>query len=269
MFRVLEDSASAGSPRGDRLPRRPLHRARLGARRVGVVLVGCAALAGLYGGALLYAGRTDRQLFGAVFNRAHTQERVLALTFDDGPREPDTRLLLDALDRAHVRATFFMIGGAIERNPELAREVVRRGHQVGNHSYSHARMLFVSTAFCRDEIARTDALLRTAGAMGPIHFRAPYGQKLWSLPWVLAEMDRLDVLSSIAIRDYDRPGTDRIVSEVLRQMHPGAVVALHDGGGERDQTVAAVEQLIPALRAQGYRFLTIDELRALDRRGQP
>src|SRR4029077_13079541 len=106
--------------------------------------------------------RTDTQLFGDVFDRARTQERVLALTFDDGPREPDTRALLDVLDRERVRATFFMVGRAIERHPELAKDVVRRGHQVGNHSYSHARMVLVSTAFCREEITRTDALLRQA-----------------------------------------------------------------------------------------------------------
>jgi peptidoglycan/xylan/chitin deacetylase (PgdA/CDA1 family) len=191
---------------------------------------------------------------------------VTALTFDDGPREPDTRALLDVLDREQIRATFFMVGQAIERYPELAREVVRRGHQVGNHSYSHSRMLLVSPQFCRDEIARTDALLRQAGATGPLHFRAPFGEKLWSLPWVLAEMERLDVLSSVVTRDYARPGVDQIVADVMSQIEPGAVIALHDGGGPRDQTVAAVQRLIPLLRNEGYRFLTVDELRALDGR---
>lgn len=231
-----------------------------------VALVGCALVVGVCAGASRYSARTDTQLFGEVFDRAHTQERVAALTFDDGPREPDTRALLDVLDREHIRATFFMVGRAVERNPELAREVVRRGHQVGNHSYSHTRMLLVSTDFCRDEITRTDALLRQAGATGPIHFRAPFGIKLWSLPWVLDEMHRLDVLASVVTRDYERLGTDRIVADVMNQIHPGAVVQLHDGGGPRDQTVAAVEQLVPALRAQGYRFLTVDEMLALDGR---
>jgi peptidoglycan/xylan/chitin deacetylase (PgdA/CDA1 family) len=203
-------------------------------------LVACIVVAGLCAGILRYAKRNDTQLFGEVFQRAHTRDRVTALTFDDGPREPDTRALLDVLDREQVRATFFMVGRAIERYPELAREVVRRGHQVGNHSYSHTRMLLVSPQFCRDEIARTDTLLRQAGATGPIHFRAPFGEKLWSLPWVLAEMERLD--------------------------EPGAVIALHDGGGPRDQTVAAVQRLIPSLRNEGYRFLTVDELRAVDGR---
>ena len=234
--------------------------------RVIIPLLGCALVVGICAGAIRYSKRPDTQLFGEVFSRAYTQERVVALTFDDGPREPDTRGLLEVLDREHVHGTFFMVGRAIERYPELASEVVRRGHQVGNHSYSHAHMVFVSAQFCRDEITRTDALLRQAGAKGPIRFRAPFGEKLWSLPWVLDEMHRLDVLSSVNSHDYDRTDTERIVSTVMNQIHPGAVVGMHDGGGPHEQTIAAVEQLIPALRAKGYRFVTVDELLTFDGR---
>lgn len=234
--------------------------------RVVIALLGCALVVGICAGAIRYSKRADSQLFGEVFSRASTQERVVALTFDDGPQEPDTRALLELLDREHVHATFFMVGRSIERYPELASDVVRRGHQVGNHSYSHAHMVFASAQFCRDEIGRTDVLLRQAGAKGPIRFRAPFGEKLWSLSRVLDEMHRLDVLSSVNSRDYDGTDSERIVSTVMDQIHPGAVVGLHDGGGPHAQTIAAVEQLIPALRAKGYRFVTVDELFTVDGR---
>jgi len=234
--------------------------------RVTIALLGCALLVGICAIAIRYSEHSGGQLFGEVFSRADTREHVVALTFDDGPQEPDTRRLLEVLDREHVQATFFMVGRAIERYPELASDVVRRGHQVGNHSYSHAHMMLESAQFCRDEIARTDALLRLAGAKGPIRFRAPFGENLWSLSCVPDETHRLDALSIVNSRDYDRTDTERIISTVMDQIHPGAVVGLHDGGGPREQTTAAVEQLIPALRAKGYRFVTVDELLALDGR---
>ena len=202
------------------------------------------------------------QLRGDLVHRVETAAPVVALTFDDGPREPDTRQILALLERLDVRATFFVLGENVERHPELVELALARGHQVANHSYSHARLVLRSADLVEREIRWTDDLLRPLGVPAPIRFRAPYGKKLLVLPWVLADLDKTHVTFDVVSTpgDYLSPPPAAIRDSVLARVRPGSIVVLHDGGGPRRATIAATAMIVTALRRRGYRFVTVDEL---------
>lgn len=203
------------------------------------------------------------QVFGELYARVETQQKVVALTFDDGPSPANTPALLELLARHQVKATFFMVGRNIEAHRELAARVVSQGHEVGNHSYSHKRLIFRSPAFVQQEISRTDALLREAGVQGEILFRAPFGKKLFILPWVLAREHRKDILFDVVPDDPVTQDAGLITSRVLEATRPGSIILLHDGWAAKPGTLEAADRILQSLRAQGYRFVTVSELLAL------
>ncbi|HEY2763251.1 MAG TPA: polysaccharide deacetylase family protein [Pseudonocardiaceae bacterium] len=185
-------------------------------------------------------------------------DRVVALTFDDGPSPDYTPQVLALLARYHVVATFCMIGPHATRYPELVRTVVADGMGLCDHTVSHDEHLWqLPQVQIEAEIIGGRADVRnSAGPDAPIdYFRAPGGR--WSDPVrQIAAHNGMKPLSwSLDPRDWSRPGADRIVATVQQQVHPGAVILLHDGGGRRDQTIAALAQLLPWLIAQGYQFV--------------
>jgi peptidoglycan-N-acetylglucosamine deacetylase len=198
------------------------------------------------------------QLFGDYVARVDTADRVVALTFDDGPDPVHTVPVLDALDRRQVRATFFMMGRNVERHPQVAREVVRRGHEIGNHSYSHLKLIFMSPGRVRHEIERTDALLRGIGASGDIHFRPPHASKFIVLPYMLVQMRKLSVLGDVDPEEWKRRPAAVMTESILRQVRPGSIIGLHDPAGA--ETLRTLESVVAALSARGYRFETVSEL---------
>ncbi len=208
------------------------------------------------------------QLFGRCIHRVDTSEKVIALTFDDGPSS-HTKEILDVLRLYEVPATFFVMGKNAEQFPDLVRQIHEEGHDIGNHSYSHQPFIFKSLAFIRDEIQKTDQIIKQSGYQGTIHFRAPYGRKLIGLPWVLYNSNRLHILFDVIPDDWAAPGIDTIVKRVLAQTKPGSIILCHDGNGDnmgqdRSQTVEAIPIIIRELRAAGYQFVTISELLKFD-----
>jgi peptidoglycan/xylan/chitin deacetylase (PgdA/CDA1 family) len=198
------------------------------------------------------------QLFGDYVARVETSDKVVALTFDDGPNPIHTPRVLDILDQHGVKATFFMMGVNVERFPAVAREVIRRGHEVGNHSYSHPKMIWMSPARIRDEIERTDTLLRSVGVAGDISFRPPHAAKFIALPCVLRDMGKLSVLGDVDPEEWKRPPSATITASILRQAKPGSIIGLHDpSGAETEQTL---DDILRILAGQGYRFETITQL---------
>jgi peptidoglycan/xylan/chitin deacetylase (PgdA/CDA1 family) len=198
------------------------------------------------------------QLFGDYVARVETADRVVALTFDDGPDPRNTPKVLDALDRQNIKATFFMMGRNVERYPAVAREVMRRGHEIGNHSYSHPKLVWMSPARVREEIERTDKLLRDIGVSGDIHFRPPHAAKFIVLPCVLVEMKRLSVLGDVDPEEWKRYAAPVMTESILRQVRPGSIIGLHDPNGI--ETLRTLENILPALTTQGYRFETVSQL---------
>lgn len=206
------------------------------------------------------------QFYGGLIDRVDTGEKVVALTFDDGPTER-TPEVLKALEQAGVKATFFVTGRELAANRGHGEAIVRAGHELGNHSYSHERMVLVGTDFVRSEIERTDAEIRRAGHTGPIHFRPPNGKKLITLPRYLAEQRRQTIMWDV---EPESDGTDAgdpaaITRSTLDQTRSGSIVLLHVMYPVRQPSLAAVPGLVAGLKERGYRFVTISELLALRR----
>jgi peptidoglycan/xylan/chitin deacetylase (PgdA/CDA1 family) len=198
------------------------------------------------------------QLFGDYVARVDTNDRVVALTFDDGPDPFHTPRVLDVLDQHHVKATFFMMGRNVERYPTVAREVLRRGHEIGNHSYSHPKLILMSPSRVRDEIERTDTLLRGIGVTGEIHFRPPHASKFIVLPYVLLQMRKLSVLGDVDPKEWKQRPAAVMTESILRQVRPGSIIGLHDPMGA--ETLRTLQNILPALAAEGYRFETVSAL---------
>lgn len=203
---------------------------------------------------------------GEAWPRVETSEPIVALTYDDGPNPPYTLDLLDVLDVHEVKAAFFMVGREVEARPDVAREVLARGHEIGNHSYSHSPLILRSPSFVRRQIDATDARLRDVGVEGEILFRSPYGANFFAVPYVLWRQGRKNILFDVIVGDWEVQDPERIAARVLKRARAGSIIVLHDGGGERAGTVAATALIIARLRDRGYRFVSVRELLARARR---
>jgi len=235
-------------------------------RRTLILLAGGGALAivAVLTGLRELARSRTVQLFGSIVARVETDRRRVALTFDDGPVTALTDSILGLLAARGVRATFFVTGRELGQAPEAGQRLVAGGHELGNHSYTHQRMVLRSPGFVRSEIERTDALIRTARHLGPIQFRPPYGYKLVALPWYLARTGRTTVTWDVEPDSYpDVAATaDGIVRHVLDRVRPGSVILLHIWYPSRATSLAAVGPLVDSLQARGYRVGPVRELLA-------
>jgi peptidoglycan/xylan/chitin deacetylase (PgdA/CDA1 family) len=189
-----------------------------------------------------------------IIDSARGSGNVVSLTFDDGPNPPDTLNLLRVLRKHHVKAVFCVQGNNTTAHPEVVRAIVRAGHTLCNHSFQHDDLSALSPEQVRADLVATSAAIRRA--VGPAripYFRAPFGA--WGeSPAIAADLRMQPLGWRYAITDWEPPGTDELVRRFLAGLTPGAVVLLHDGGGDRSQTVEMVDRIIPILRAQGWRF---------------
>lgn len=208
-------------------------------------------------GVLLLSRARSFQFFGGLISRVDTPHKLVALTIDDGPVPGATERILALLRRHDVRATFFLVGEDIESHPELARALAQAGHQLGNHSYSHRRLLFKTPAFIRKEVEKTNEALRALGYGEPIAFRPPYGKKLLYLPYYLRTRHILTIMWDVEPDSYTE-STEAMVRYVGDHIRTGSIVLLH--AMNRKASLDALEPLIVQLARQGYRFVTIDEL---------
>lgn len=228
-------------------------------KRIALILViTVAALAGVF----VYSKSRTHQLFGTIVARVETERKVVALTFDDGPTSYAADEILAAL--GPTKATFFLTGFGMIADPQVAPRLIAAGHEIGNHTFHHDRMVLKSQKAIAEEIESTDRLIRAAGWKGPILFRAPFGKKLVGLPWYLSRHGRTHVTWDVAPdSDSQTHNTDRLVADVLAQTRPGSIILLHPWYHGREATRAAIAPIIAGLRAQGYEFVTVWELLAL------
>lgn len=201
------------------------------------------------------------QFFGGLVEQVETNEKVVSLTFDDGPGK-NTDEILNILRRADVKGTFFLTGQEIEEYPDYAMKIVQDGHEIGNHSYSHERMFFKSPAFIKEEIEKTDELIRQIGYEGEIYFRPPFGKKLLLLPYYLYKEDRKTILWNIEPESYPEiaSNANQIVDHVVQNIEPGSIILLHVMYESRVESLNSVKQIITSLQEQGYTFATVSEL---------
>jgi peptidoglycan/xylan/chitin deacetylase (PgdA/CDA1 family) len=198
--------------------------------------------------------------------RVRTHERVVALTFDDGPDPVYTPLVLRLLQSAHARATFFLIGERAVAHSALVRQELRAGAQIGDHTWSHPSLSEVSVVAARSQIERTLAALEKAGIRSVHLFRAPYGDITPAQLAMVKELELIAVHWTLALDHYvGGLGLEPIAAarQLAADVRPGAIILAHDakdGGVDRGPAVQALALLLPLLRARGYDFVTVDEL---------
>ncbi|MGG1676969.1 polysaccharide deacetylase family protein [Neobacillus sp. NRS-1170] len=214
----------------------------------------------LFGTYKLMNSRTF-QLFGDLTYKVDTNQKVVALTFDDGPTK-NVEQILPLLDKYHAKATFFLIGGEIEKFPEDAAKIAKAGHQVGNHTYSHNRMVFKSPSYIKKEIEKTDDLIREAGFKGEIDFRPPNGKKLLGLPYYLNKHNRDTITWNLEPDTYYTTASDK-VKYVADHIKPGSIILMHPMYDRTDNELEAIEGILKTLSDEGYRFVTVNELQAI------
>ncbi|MEG5056776.1 polysaccharide deacetylase family protein [Microcoleus sp. A2-C5] len=196
------------------------------------------------------------------FNRADTDIKVIALTYDDGPFPPYTNQLLDIFDRYQIKATFFEVGRNIEKHPEIVPMIVARGNELGNHSYSHKDMMFKPQQHLLSEIEKTDKLLQKNGVkQDSINFRPPWGRRFIGLSYMVSQMHKKLIMWDVDSQDYEKThSVQDIANQVINNVRSGSIVVMHDGGGDRSKTVAATEIIVKTLQSKGYEFKTVSEL---------
>jgi len=245
-----------------------------------VALAGVLGIAGYAG----YAGyewleAPPNQFFGRTVVGGASTLREVSLTYDDGPNPPYTDRILDVLRAEHVHATFFLVGRAVAAHPALARRIVADGNAVGDHSWSHAHLYLGSPPAIRSDLERTSDAIAAATGVRPRYMRPPFGARDFAVVDAAHALG-LDIVmwSAPLARDWEQPGTGTIVRRVLAGVRDGSIIVLHDGDRgiacgpgdprcDRSQEIAATREIIDALRARGYRFVTIDRLVAQSGRG--
>ncbi|WP_245912451.1 polysaccharide deacetylase family protein [Brunnivagina elsteri] len=187
-------------------------------------------------------------------------EKVIALTFDDGPWKETTPKMLDILKQNGVKATFFWVGTALQENPEIGRQVVEDGHAIANHTFHHwYKQMDAATA--KSEIERTaDLIYKTTGVKTTL-FRPPGGYLNNGLAGYAKSQNYAVVMWSQTSADTDPKAKYQVfIKNVLRDAKPGGIVLMHDGGGDRRRTVQALPLIIQGLKEKGYRFVTVPEI---------
>lgn len=188
-----------------------------------------------------------------------TRSKRIALGFDDGPAAQTSRML-DALAAEQAHATFYMIGGQVPSNAGVVKRMVRDGHEPANHGGRNHADLSGGGGNAERVLAETNAAVRRASGFTPCTFRPPYGATSRAIVAAARAQGLSTVTWSIDPRDWSGVSTPTIVEGVVSKARPGSIVVLHDGGGNRSATVAAVPQIIKRLKRRGYRFVTVAEL---------
>ncbi len=201
-------------------------------------------------------------------------EKVVALTFDDGPSAAWTPKILDELKKAGVKATFFMLGEHVKQYPDVARRVAAEGHEIANHTYDHQMLLFDKPDKLKEEIIRAEKEIRDVTGVRARYFRPP---KAWLTEKEKKQVRKLGyetVLWSLNSKDWVTFHDKQITSYILRHVRPGDIILFHDSGGvfshqggNREETVRTIPRLVEKLKEKGYRFVTISELLKLKEPG--
>ena len=205
---------------------------------------------------------------GDILWEVLTDKKVVALTFDDGPDATRTALILDLLKQYDAKATFFVLGKKVERYPDLVLREMREGHEIANHTYSHSMNKSKSIPFMMEEIRKTQNIILEVTGQRPRLYRPPGGIYNETLVRESRKEGLLTVMWSWHqdTRDWARPGTYKIVNKVLGNIRNGDIILFHDHVIGSMQTVEALKIIIPALKEQGYKFVTVSDLIQYDER---
>jgi peptidoglycan-N-acetylglucosamine deacetylase len=232
------------------------------------VLLGTASV-----GAAVVAGYQSMaptgQWYGRTFTGLAHGAKQIALTYDDGPNDPHTLRLLEVLAKYEVHATFFAVGKYVQQRPDIIREVIKAGHVVGNHTFTHPLLTFRSESEIRRELSTCRDALQDAIGVPSSLFRPPFGGRRPAVFRILRELGLQPVMWNVTGYDWNAPPALVIEEKVRMQVRGGDVILLHDGGhkqmgADRSQTVIATDHLIARYKADGYEFVTISQMMALN-----
>ena len=199
-----------------------------------------------------------------IIKSGNNDEKVIALTFDDGPDRDFTPQVLDILKKNDVKATFFVVGENVEWNPEILKRQYNEGHEIGNHTFTHINVSKKGYDDIYKEINNTQQAIKKVIGEEPKLFRPPYRAISKSMCNIVKEKDMNIILwSNLDPRDWSNPGVDYIVDTIMSKVQNGTIILLHDYNNLRNkksQTIQALDIIIPKLKEMGYRFVKVSEL---------
>ncbi len=200
---------------------------------------------------------------GDIVWEVPSDEKIIALTFDDGPDPADTPAILDLLKQYEAKATFFVVGKRVEMYPELAKREIVEGHEIANHTYSHSYFRKrMGGEKIKNEILKAEQAIFTTTGEKPHLFRPPGGYYSENVVDASKKNGYLVVMWSWHqdTEDWNKPGVNKIVNKVLKNARNGDIVLFHDYVEGKSQTLEALKQVLPELKERGYRFVTVSEL---------
>lgn len=207
--------------------------------------------------------RTENIFNSSPIFRVNTgSQKILALTFDDGPDERFTPIALEILQRYDIKATFFVTGQAAEAHPDLIKKAADQGHEIDNHTYTHPDFSQIGISQTQEEIIRTEKIIEGITGKRPHYFRPPKGNYRADTLYVAALHQYSVVLWSIGLENSSCATVNDMAQRVVNAAEPGIIILAHDGRLDRSRTMEALPLLIEAYQKKGYRFVTIEELMA-------
>lgn len=232
-------------------------------------MLGSAITAGAFVAGIVAAGYQSMaptgQWYGPTFTGLSRGTMKIALTYDDGPNDPHTLRLLDVLARRDVQATFFLIGRFVRQRPDIVSDIVKAGHVVANHTFTHPLLTLKSAAEVRQELENCRSALQDAAGEHSNLFRPPFGGRRPAVLRIARELGLEPIMWNVTGYDWNAPPAAVIQRKVSSQVRGGDVILLHDGGhrqfgADRAQTVLASDALIEQYRKDGYSFVTIPQM---------
>ena len=203
----------------------------------------------------------DFQFFSNPINNQKTVKRIVALTFHDGPTEY-TEEIIGLLEELDIKATFFLIGNEMEKYPNETKLIISRGHQIGNHTYSHKRMVFKSLKYTKNEIDNSSNMIRKMGYNGEIVFRPPYFKKLIILPYYLKTQNIKTILADVepeTVLGFNST-SEKYSKYAIENVKNGSIILMHIMYKSRDEARKSITDIVVNLKEQGYDFVTVNDL---------